>query len=277
MRRAGDNGSRQHQVDAPCQGPVKRGGGGAAAVVVTRERGKNSSLLEALAAAGVSAYEAPLVEAVQGPEYGRLPGLLRSEYDWVVVTSPEGAKTLRRGWEEAGRPALSVASLGEGTTRALLDGLEEDPDASALLRPAFTPSVANAKTLAAELPAPSGGGAAAARCLYPASAIAGPQLQDALGARGFSVDRLDVYSTAKVTELSAADLAAFEAARVVAFASPSAVRSYMSAVGDAAVCAVCIGGTSAAAAEEAGLREVHFPAKPGLKSWVATILDVLTK
>ena len=254
----------------------KRGGEGAAAVVVTRERGKNSGLLEALAAAGVSAYEAPLVESVQGPEYGDFPGALRSKYDWVIVTSPEGAKTLRRGWEEAGRPALSVASLGEGTTRALLDGLEGDPATSALLKPAFMPSVANAKTLAAELPAPSGGGDVSARCLYPASAIAGSQLQDALAARGFKVNRLNVYSTAKVTGLSAADVAAFKAARVVAFASPSAVRSYMSAVGDRAVCAVCIGGTSAAAAEEAGFREVHFPAKPGLKNWVATILKFLT-
>ncbi len=154
-------------------------------------------------------------------------------------------------------------------------GLEDDPAAGALLRPAFTPTVANAKALAAELPVPAGCAPGPARCLYPASAIAGAQLQDSLSARGFQIERLDVYSTAKVTSLSAADLAAFGTARAVAFASPSAVRAYKDVVGETDVCAVCIGSTSAAAAEEAGFREVHFPKKPGLKSWVATILGVV--
>ena len=257
------------------EGALDGGLGTDAPVVVTREQGKNGALLEALAAAGVAAYEAPLVEAVEGPERGALPGALRAGYDWVLVTSPEGAKTLRQGWEEAGRPALSVASLGEGTSRALMCGLEDDPAAGALLRPAFTPTVANAKALAAELPVPAACAPGPARCLYPASAIAGAQLQDSLSARGFQIERLDVYSTAKVTSLSAAALAAFGTARAVAFASPSAVRAYKDVVGETDVCAVCIGSTSAAAAEEAGFREVHFPKKPGLKSWVATILGVV--
>ena len=69
-------------------------------------------------------------------------------------------------------------------------------------------------------------------------------LQEGLEARGFSVVRLNTYNTVQVHSLPSADVAAAKQARVVAFASPSAVKAWLACVGDqqtADVAIACIG------------------------------------
>ena len=49
-----------------------------------------------------------------------LPDRLASEtFDWVCITSPEAASVFLEGWMLAGRPAVRVAVVGEGTGKVL--------------------------------------------------------------------------------------------------------------------------------------------------------------
>ena len=108
--------------------------------------------------------------------------------------------------------------------------------------------------------------------LYPASALAADTVADGLAARGFDVTRLDAYTTvAAAWPPGAADDAAARA-RVVAFASPSAVRVWAERVGTGPA-AACIGETSAAACREAGWasERVFWPDKPGMDGWLAAV------
>ena len=70
--------------------------------------------------------------------------------------------------------------------------------------------------------------------LYPASARAATTLQDGLASRGAEVCRLNTYTTLAVTPaaLSSAARDAAARARVVAVASPSAVKAWLAVQGD---------------------------------------------
>lgn len=255
----------QQQRAAPPDGNPTLPLGSRPQVVVTRERGKNGKLMEALAKAGVSCMELPLIQHSDGPDVHLLPAVLREGgFEWIVVTSPEAAAVFLHGWREAGQPRVQVAAVGGGTAQALTE-----------TGASFSPSKANAKALAAELPRnPHGSGLV----LYPASSKAGTDLEEGLSARGFRVRRLNTYSTDSVTGVSDAVCKAAAAAPVAAFASPTAVKAWMEVVvrregWDGA--AACIGGTSAEAARGVGLSRVFFPDSPGIDGWVSSIMDAL--
>jgi uroporphyrinogen-III synthase len=270
-------------------------------VVLTREAGKNGQLLAALQRQGVACLEMPLLETAKGPDrcvegrrtspllssaarvssghvYVRaspsrrdeLPVALREEqFDWVCITSPEAASVFVEGWRAAGRPAVRVAVVGDGTGR-VLRAAEGDA-----LEPAFAPSVANAEHFAPELPLLAGG---SNRVLYPASNKASSQLQEGLAARGFAVRRLNTYDTLPVQALDPGELALARGAAVVAVASPSAVRAWVQFAGEGAaarVAVACIGGTSARAAKKLGLANVFFPQEPSVDNFAAAILEAL--
>ena len=280
----------------------------APAVVLTREAGKNGKLAAALAQRGLLTLELPLVQTAEGPDAGALPGFISEAaaaeeagvgvntakaYEWIIVTSPESASVFVGGWKAAGSPkkGIRVAAVGTGTARAL-------SAAGFSPRVEFTPSVANAVTLAAELPFVRNG---CRRVLYPASAKAGSDLQEGLSARGFEVDRLNTYTTLPVPrgDLPAGAVAAARRAAVVALASPSAVKAWLeviagsgdpssssetstsssSASSSDAVCggvaAACIGSTTADAARKAGFERVFAPEEPGLAGFVEAVVEAL--
>ena len=162
---------------------------------------------------------------------------------------------------------MRLATVGGGTSAALPTSLAA----------AFTPSLANAETLAAELPRDASG--AQQSVLYPASALASRDLQRGLAARGFSVTRLDTYDTVPATQLPPGAREAAGRASVVAFASPSAIKAWCALLapslqdgGVARLRVACIGLTSARAAVRAGLRGVHYPDAPGLEGWAQAVL-----
>ena len=69
-------------------------------------------------------------------------------------------------------------------------------------------------------------------------------LQEGLQHRDFTVRRLNTYNTVPVESLAAADVAAAREGSVAAFASPSAVKSWLALVGGqdtADVAIACIG------------------------------------
>ena len=242
-------------------------------VVLTREEGKNGDMRARLSVRGIEVLEMPLIETAAGADAATLPAALADAagWDWVCITSPEAANVFLRGWREAGEPDVPIATVGKGTAKVLRGEYAR----GALTREAFTPSKADAATLAEELPLP-----ADARILYPASAKAASTLQEGLRSRSARVTRLNTYSTEKVTAVDADAMALAKAADVVTFGSPSAVKAWLalSGLSDEKVehpLYACIGGTSARACDEVGLPGVLFPESPGVDGWERVVLDAL--
>jgi uroporphyrinogen-III synthase len=147
-----------------------------------------------------------------------------STYDWVVVTSPNGAEELMA--RARGLPAR-FAAVGPGTAAALeRAGITAD----------LVPAVSTQEGLLAELPRPPG------RVLFAAAEGARTLIVDELGA-----DFLPLYRT---TELRPAP----PAGDVVVLASASAARAF-AALG-ARIPAVSVGPRTTAVAREAGIRVI---------------------
>jgi uroporphyrinogen-III synthase len=136
------------------------GPGAALRVIVTRPRDQARPLVERLEALGLEVVLCPLIELEPiGPPEVDVAG-----FDWVVVTSPRGARELaarRRG------NLPRVAAIGPGTAAALREnGIE----------PALVPRVSTQEGLVAELPDPPG------RVLFAGAEDARPYLAEALHA-----------------------------------------------------------------------------------------------
>ena len=190
-------------------------------IVVTRPRHQADSLVERLEALGHDVVVRPLIEV---EPLGDDP-IDVSDYDWVLVTSPNGAAELLR---RARGPLTRVAAIGPGTAEVL---------AHAGVEPALVPRVSTQEGLLAELPRPAG------RVLFAAAEGARRLLADELGA-----DFVPLYRTVPVpvAEPVAGDL--------VVLASASAARAY--AACDGRLPAVSIGPQTTTAARTAGIRVV---------------------
>ena len=142
-------------------------------------------------------------------------------YDWVIVTSANGAVELAR--RRAGK-LPRIAAIGEATAAALADhGLAAD----------FIPSSASQEGLVAELPRPVG------RALFVGAAGARTLLADELPA-----DFRAAYRTVELTPTP-------PAGDLVLLASASAARAWARLGGNGPV--VTIGPQTTAAARAAGL------------------------
>ena len=90
--------------------------------------------------------------------------------------------------------------------------------------------------------------------------------------------RLNTYNTVTVKELEYDVLEKAKQAKVVAIASPSALKAWVEHVGPTSasrITVAAIGSTSARAADELGLDRVKYPEKPGVDTFVETIIDAL--
>ncbi|KAB2030145.1 hypothetical protein ERO13_D05G203500v2 [Gossypium hirsutum] len=243
-------------------------------VVVTRERGKNTKLIDALAEHGINCLELPLIQHLQGPDSDRLASVLSAEtaFDWIVITSPEAGSVFLEAWKAAGTPNVRIGVVGAGTA-SIFENLKQSSKQS--LHVAFAPSKATGKVLASELPMDGN-----KRCtvLYPASVKASNEIEEGLSHRGFQVLRLNTYTTVPVDHVDHIVLEKAQSAPVVAVASPSAVRSWVNLISEPdswSNAVACIGETTASAAKRLGLRNVYFPMQPGLDGWVGSILEAL--
>ncbi|GAB5364779.1 hypothetical protein AAMO2058_000999600 [Amorphochlora amoebiformis] len=232
-------------------------------VYLTREKGKNGKLRKRLEEQGVSTVELPCIQAKQLEGGTTLSERLNGseEWEWTIVTSPEGAKILVSAWEKAGRPEIQAAAVGGGTAKILINAGIND---------VFVPSKANGKTLAEELPKPEG----TKRVLYPVSKRASEEVQTLLGKRGYTVERIDSYTTLDA-DWTAEDEKLASEARIVTFGSPSAVRVWADRAPIDTIIAVCIGGTSANACEKYGFQKIIHPTKPGVDTWAEEVFKVL--
>ena len=190
-------------------------------VVVTRAETRAAPLAERLAALGHVVVVCPLIEIEQLGDDPIDP----APYDWVVVTSPNGAVELAR---RLSAPPRRLAAIGPGTAAELrAHGLD----------PQLVPAVSTQEGLLAELPRPVG------RVLVAAAEGARRLLADKLGA-----DFLPLYRT---IELHPADPPEGD---VAVLASASAARALVAT--GARLPVVAIGPQTAAAAREAGLEVV---------------------
>ncbi|KAG1330730.1 Uroporphyrinogen-III synthase, chloroplastic [Cocos nucifera] len=242
-------------------------------VVVTRERGKNSKLIDALAKHNIHCLEFPLIKHTKGPDADRLSALLRDTmFDWIVITSPEAGEVFLDAWRAAGKPTVQIGVVGSGTASIFHDILQL-PDQS--LKIAFSPSKATGEVLALELPKFSHRNCTV---LYPASLKAGNEIEEGLSDRGFEVIRLNTYDTVAIQDVDQMVLKQALSAPVIAVASPSAVRAWINIISkleDWDNSVACIGETSALAAKNLGLKNVYYPTNPGLEGWVDSILEAL--
>ena len=190
-------------------------------VVVTRPAAQAEPLVERLARLGHEVEVCPLI-AVE--PLGDDP-IDASGYEWVIVTSANGAEELARRLVGT---LPNVAAIGRGTADALArHGIQSD----------LVPRVSTQEGLLAELPRATG------RALFAA----------AEGARRLLVEELeaDFVPLYRTTELRPAS---FPPADLVLLASPSAARAY-AALG-LSMPAISIGPQTTEAAERAGVHVI---------------------
>lgn len=212
-------------------------------VVVTRTREQASQLAVALRDLGAEPIEVPVIEIVEpadgGAALAAAAGQL-STYDWVVITSPNGAERLCGAVRDARAfGGVRVAAIGPGTAAVLVrHGVEPD----------LVPERFVAEELLGALPEGPG------RLLLARAEVARDVLPDGLRARGWDVDIVDAYRTvpAPITDDQRAAVAA---ADVITFTSSSTVEHSLVAFEPDGLPAVvaCIGPVTAATAREHGL------------------------
>lgn len=243
-------------------------------VVVTRSVGDNASLTAELERRGFEVVAVPLVE-VEAPADGgaalarAVATLDGEEHRWVVLTSVNGVRALARALSavRGGRswPAgVDVAAVGPSTAA----------EARAAGMPvALVPPEATGASLVASLPpAPATG---RVRVLAPLAELAGSTIEDGLGAKGWTVDRVEAYRTAAPagTATATATAECVSGAGAITFFSPSVVDRWIERFGGTVPpVAVCIGPSTARRARERGLGRV-IVAEPHTEAGVLGALE----
>jgi uroporphyrinogen III methyltransferase / synthase len=204
-------------------------------VVVTRPRAQAGPLVERLEALGHEVVECPLIE-IEPVDGGAVD---TSGYDWLVVTSPNGAElfsALRTG------VLPKVAAIGPGTAETLrARGIEPD----------LVPRVSTQEGLLDELPRPAG------RVLFVGAEGSRRTLADALDA-----DVRALYRTRLLCpDRPEGDL--------VVLASGSAARSFAELEAD--IPAVSIGPQTTRAARAGGVKIVAEARTHDLDGLVAAV------
>jgi uroporphyrinogen-III synthase len=207
-------------------------------VIVTRPRDQARPLVQRLEQLGVEVVECPLIEI----EHTSDEPVDGAGYEWVIVTSPNGADELAR----RGVNLPQIAAVGPGTAEALREhGLE----------PAFVPRESSQDGLLREFPRQAG------RVLFVAAEGARREAIDALGA-----DFVPLYRTRLLRpEPPAGD--------VVVLASGSAARAYAGVGGGAP--AVTIGPETSRVARSVGLQVAAEAATHDLDGLVAAVRSLL--
>jgi uroporphyrinogen-III synthase len=203
-------------------------------VIVTRPRDQAGPLVARVEALGYEVVECPLIEIVRISD----EPVDAAGYDWVILTSPNGADEVAR----RGRNLPKLAAVGPGTAERLREhGLE----------PAFVPRISSQEGLLAEFPRPAG------RVLFAAAENSRRGPIEELGA-----DFVPLYATRLLAPQP-------PEGDVVVLASGSAARAY-AAVGGRAP-AVSIGPQTTRVAESVGLVVVSEAASHDLDGLVAAV------
>ena len=207
-------------------------------VIVTRPRDQAGPLVERLERLGLEVVECPLIE-IERTSDEPVDG---AGYDWLIVTSPNGADEVAR----RGVNLPPIAAVGPGTAEALREhGIEA----------AFVPCESSQEGLLREFPRPAG------RVLFAAAEGARRRPIDELQA-----DFVPLYRTRLLTP-------APPEGDVVVLASGSAARAYAGIGGSAP--AVSIGPETSRVARSVGLEVAAEAATHDLPGLVAAVHDLM--
>jgi uroporphyrinogen-III synthase/uroporphyrinogen III methyltransferase/synthase len=230
-------------------------------VAVTRGRAGEDALSARLRELGADVVEFPSIATAPPDAWEDLDRALRdlARFDWIAFASATAVDMALGRLETLGLerpPAVRLAAVGKATAERLRRRWRA---------PDLVPEEARGEALASALAADVRG----RRVLVPRAAEGRPELVEGLAAAGAEVVAPVCYRTLPASPASLAPLGEALARGeldAVAFASPSAVRSVVSALGPGAGllgrCALAaIGPTTAAALREAGLAPAVVPSE----------------
>jgi len=186
-------------------------------VVVTRPVDQAPALVDALEAAGATAIVVPALSVEDPPDGGAAlrTALALTPFEWVVVTSANGARALARAAQATGADLPPVAAVGPRTAEHL-EQLE--------IPVALVPDTFVAEALVEAFPA----GRCAVLVVRPE--VARTVVADGLRAKGHGVTEVIAYRTSPAP-IDPAGADAARAADVVTFTSPLAFQAYVDRVG----------------------------------------------
>jgi uroporphyrinogen-III synthase len=224
-------------------------------VVVTRPAAQAGALAARLRARGAEPVLCPAIRILppsdRAPLDAALAGL--SSFDWIICTSANAVEAIAAALRAAPTLHARIAAVGPATRAALRDlGCTE----------VFVPTLHTADVLSTELPVTDG-----ARVFWPRGDLADDAPRATLASRGAHVESPVAYRTEPDPALQdvVAD-ARRGAIDAVIFTSPSTVRAFASAFGDAALLraipVACIGPITGTAARTAGFTRIAAAATP---------------
>lgn len=248
-------------------------------IAVTRAEEQSGALIERLRGLGAEPLACPAIAIAPPADYARLDEAIGhlDEYDWLIVTSANGARALLDRMAELGQPIaalahLSIGAIGPATAEAL---------AERGLRAGFMPTSYVAESILEEI-----GDVAGRRILLPRADIAREKLAAVLRERGALVDDIAAYRTAPGPGArQLAERLADRALDAVTFSSSSTVRYLLDGMAEAGidsaaarellgeVAVVCIGPITAATAREHGLRVDVVARESTAEGLVAALLE----
>ena len=211
-------------------------------IIVTRATERAGGLTTLLHDQGAQVLEIPVTTTVDAVDGGRdLRTAINNieSYDWVVVTSPEGAHRFREAISSitSVRQHFKVGAVGTAT-------------AAALGRADLVPNVQTGRSLGESFPFGSG------RILLAVAESAGTDFEEAARHKGWTVHRVTTYRTIPITpdrdrktEIVVAD--------AITFASASSVRAWHDVFGTTMPkVVVAMGPMTATALTEIGISDV---------------------
>lgn len=232
-------------------------------VVVTSAAAQADELAALLRERGAVPVVVPLVTVVAEPDAAaRLARLRPDDFEWLVVTSPNGAHHYCQAHRVAPR---RVAAVGTATAATLGEhGIEVT----------LIPDEQRAVGLLAHFPPLSAPGAAV---LLVQAVDAAPTLADGLAGLGWQVTAIAPYRTVPARPTAAEQLAALSADAVL-FASGSAARAWVAVFGDSAPpIVVAIGPSTATATWGFGLKVTAVAADHSLQGLVEALERTLDR
>jgi len=248
-------------------------------ILVTRARHQAGQLSEKLKALGAEVVEIPAIEIVPLESYSEMDRVLGnlSQYQWLVVTSANGAHALgdrmqARGLAAGDFSGVEVAAVGSATAWAL---------GELGLRVSVTPWEYVAESLVAAV----GDRVAGQRVLLVRAAVARDVIPDALRARGATVDVVDAYRTVipsdSVTAVRTICAAGGRTPDAATFTSSSTVTNFLNLLRTAGVeapktmRAVSIGPITSGTLRENGWAAAAEADPHDLNGLVAAVVEAL--
>jgi uroporphyrinogen III methyltransferase/synthase len=257
-------------------------------IVITRSEDRGEGLARGLTERGARVINVPAIRFAPVEDRSALDSALErlESFRWILFTS---ATTVHYFFAAARALSMPLARFG-GKRFGAVGPATASALASLNLRAERIAAALDAGSLAAALVGPAARDplGPADACLLPQSDIARPELADLLRAAGVPVTAVTAYRTlAEDPERAGPFLTALwgdEGIDGIAFASPSAVRSFLAmthphgehAIREKPICVFSIGPTTSAAIRERGLQVAREAWPHTAEALVAAIVEELT-